>query len=80
MCALERPLQKMSDEVKDALNKSNLLSAYEARPPYQRNDYIWWINDAKQTATKQRRLKKMLDELNAGHGYMGMQWKPKSKS
>lgn len=80
MCALKRPLQNMPDEVKDALIKNKLLSAYEARPPYQRNDYLWWINDAKQTVTKQRRLKKMLDELKAGQGYMGMQWKPKSQT
>ncbi|MGR3433920.1 MAG: YdeI/OmpD-associated family protein, partial [Shimia sp.] len=52
-------------------------SAYDARPPYQRNDYLWWINDAKRQDTKQRRLDKMLSELGAGEGYMGMDWSPK---
>ena len=36
------------------------------------------INSAKRAETKQRRLDRMLGELRAGHGYMGMAWSPKS--
>ena len=72
--ALKRPKQPMPDFVKDALDERNLQSSYDARPPYQRNDYLWWINDAKRLETKERRLEKMLGELESGNGYMGMKW------
>ena len=78
MCALKRPRQPMPKEVLAALSNEGLMPAYEARPPYQRNDYLGWINRAKKTETKQRRLQRMLGELKAGHGYMGMAWSPKS--
>ena len=78
MCALKRPKQEMPEAVRDALLEQGLWAAYEARPPYQRNDYLWWINDAKRDETKRKRLDKMLSELRAGHGYMDMAWSPKS--
>jgi uncharacterized protein YdeI (YjbR/CyaY-like superfamily) len=76
MSDLKRPLQPMPDFVRRALEDRSLMAAYESRPPYQRNDYLWWINDAKQQATKKKRLAKMLSELEAGSGYMGMEWSP----
>jgi len=57
-----------------ALKDAGLADAYEARPPYQRNDYLGWIDRAKQESTKQRRLAQMLDELRAGNVYMKMDW------
>ena len=74
MSDLKRPKQHMPKFVKEALENHNLERAYNDRPPYQRNDYLWWINDAKRDDTKERRLKKMLGELKQGHGYMGMKW------
>lgn len=76
MSNLKRPIQKMPGFVKQALQETALHRQYEARPPYQRNDYLWWINSAKRDETKQRRLSKMLAELSAGSGYMGMEWNP----
>ena len=67
----------MPDYVREALNKRGLMDAYRARPAYQRNDYIGWITRAKQEATKQKRLKQMLDELKKGGVYMKMKWNPK---
>ena len=74
MAELKRPKQQMPALVNDALKTHGLEQAYKDRPPYQRNDYLWWINGAKQDTTKARRLSKMLDELRQGHGYMGMEW------
>lgn len=71
---LKRPKQPMPGFVKAALEKEGLRAAYDARPPYQRNDYLWWINEAKRDDTKNRRLTTMLTELRQGHGYMGMKW------
>lgn len=65
----------MSAAVKAALEQSGLAAAYRDRPPYQRNDYLMWINAAKRDVTKQKRLRQLLDELKAGDVYMGMAWR-----
>lgn len=74
---LSRDIQKMPDFVSEALEAEGLRAAYETRPPYQRNDYLGWINRAKRADTKERRLQKMLAELRAGEGYMNMPWRPR---
>lgn len=68
----------MPELVETALRETGLGEQYFARPAYQRNDYLWWINSAKRDDTKLKRLSKMLAELKAGTGYMGMDWIPKS--
>jgi hypothetical protein len=65
--------------VRLALNERGLMAAYGARPPYQRNDYLGWIAQAKLAATKIRRLDQMLDELEDGTLYMNMAWKPRAQ-
>ena len=74
---LTRPPETMPDAVTEALERHGLRAAYEARPPYQRNDYLGWINRAKRAETKERRMQRMLDELAAGEGYMNMPWRPR---
>jgi len=69
-----RPRYEMPDFIQTALQKRGLMDAYLARPPYQRNDYIGWITRARLTATRQKRLKQMLDELKKGNVYMKMKW------
>ena len=71
---LVRPIQPMPDFVRDAIKARGLVAKYEARPAYQRNDYLMWINNAKREQTKQKRLAQMLDELEAGGVYMRMKW------
>jgi uncharacterized protein YdeI (YjbR/CyaY-like superfamily) len=66
----------MPDFIREALRRRGLMDAYLARPAYQRNDYVGWIRRAKQDATRQKRLKQMLDELERGGVYMKMKWKP----
>ena len=78
MPELKRPKQPMPTFVKDALREAGLTMEYDARPPYQRNDHLWWINSGRRDDTKQKRLSKMMSELKAGSGYMGMDWRPKS--
>jgi uncharacterized protein YdeI (YjbR/CyaY-like superfamily) len=69
-----RPRYPMPDFFRDAINARGLMNAYLARPDYQRNDYIGWINRAKLESTKQKRLNQMLDELERGGVYMRMKW------
>jgi uncharacterized protein YdeI (YjbR/CyaY-like superfamily) len=69
---LSRPLNKMPSDIKAELERQNLCSAYDARPPYQRNDYLGWILKAKRPQTRAKRTAQMLSELKSGKSYMGM--------
>ena len=64
----------MPEFVGNAIKARGLTEKYEARPAYQRNDYLMWINEAKREGTKRSRLGQMLDELEGGGVYMGMKW------
>ena len=61
--------------VKDALEDRRLMDAYLQRPPYQQNDYLGWISNAKREHTRMRRLSQMLQELEQGGIYMKMKWR-----
>lgn len=69
----------MPADVKQALIGAGMWHAYQARPPYQRNDYIGWISRAKKPETRKRRLAQMLDELQAGDRYMKMAYRAKAR-
>ena len=73
---LTRPIEPMPSVVEDALIDHGLMDAYRARPDYQRNDYLGWINRAKRSETKEGRLQQMLSELERGDIYMKMDWRP----
>jgi uncharacterized protein YdeI (YjbR/CyaY-like superfamily) len=64
----------MPADVRDALAEAGLADAYKARPPYQRNDYLGWITQAKLPATREKRVRQMLQELKGGTRYMNMAW------
>ena len=64
----------MPDFFREALEARGLMEAYNARPPYQRNDYIGWITRAKRPETQEKRLNQMLEELEKGDVYMNMEW------
>jgi uncharacterized protein YdeI (YjbR/CyaY-like superfamily) len=76
---MKRPLNPMPAFVREALEGNGLTAAYEARPPFQRNDYLGWIARAKLPATRQKRLAQMLDELKRGDVYMKMAWRGSAK-
>jgi uncharacterized protein YdeI (YjbR/CyaY-like superfamily) len=73
---LRRDIQPMPDDVREALVKRGLQEAYDARPAYQRNDYLAWLAQAKRAATRQKRLDQMLNELAQGGVYMSMRHRP----
>jgi uncharacterized protein YdeI (YjbR/CyaY-like superfamily) len=66
----------MADDVREALASRDLMAAYEARPAYQRNDYLAWLARARRPETRAKRLHQMLDELDQGGVYMGMHHNP----
>jgi uncharacterized protein YdeI (YjbR/CyaY-like superfamily) len=69
----------MPGNVRAALAKRKLTEAYEARPQYQRDDYLRWIATAAGPAAKQQRLDQMLDELEQGGVFKGEPWTPPEK-
>ena len=73
--SLTRPIQPMPEDIADRLQSEGLRAAYDARPPYQRNDYLGWIARAKRPETRQKRIAQMLAELAAGDTYMKMAWR-----
>lgn len=72
--ALTRQINPMPDWIRSELVSRGLVDAYEARPDYQRNDYLGWIDRAKLDTTRPKRLDQMLDELERGGVYMRMAW------
>ena len=76
---LKRPKHPMPDFVKQALEQRGLMDDFEARPAYQQNDYVGWIDRAKRQETKEKRLKQMLEELEIGGVYMNMDHPPSRK-
>jgi uncharacterized protein YdeI (YjbR/CyaY-like superfamily) len=75
--AMKRPANPMPDDVAAALEAEGLRTRYDARPWYQRNDYLGWIARARRAETRQKRFRQMLDELRAGDVYMKMAWHPR---
>jgi uncharacterized protein YdeI (YjbR/CyaY-like superfamily) len=69
-----RPREAMPRAIASALTGARLRAAYVRRPPYQRNDYLRWIRDAKRDTTRRKRIEQMLAELRQGDVYMKMKW------
>ncbi|MFQ5526639.1 MAG: YdeI/OmpD-associated family protein [Thermoanaerobaculia bacterium] len=63
--------------VREALLDTGLLETYRERPPYQQNDYVGWISQAKRPETQRKRLAQMLFELDSGDLFMKMDYTPK---
>ena len=74
-----RPIQKMPSDVEAALRAAGVQAEYNARPAYQRNDYIGWIAGAKREETRRKRIAQMAAELKTGGVYMGMKHAPSAK-
>jgi len=77
---LKRQKNPMPDFVRQALDEKELMTAYQARPAYQRNDYLGWITRARRPETVQKRLNQMLSELEQGGVYMNMKHQPSSRA
>jgi uncharacterized protein YdeI (YjbR/CyaY-like superfamily) len=53
---LKRPQNEMPSFVMQILEEHGLTDTYKEQPAYQQNDYIEWINTAKRSGTKEKRL------------------------
>lgn len=77
---MRRPRFAMPADVADALRTAKVEGDYAARPAYQRNDYIMWINKAATDATRTKRIAQMTNELKRGGVYMRMKHAPSAKT
>ena len=75
-----RSVNPMPDDVRNVLQERDLMDAYAGRPFYQRNDYLGWIGRAKRPETRRKRVGQMLDELEQGGLYMGMDHPPSRRA
>jgi uncharacterized protein YdeI (YjbR/CyaY-like superfamily) len=64
----------MPEDVKQALEAGEVMEAFEARPPQQRNGYIGWIIESRREVTRRKRIRQMLEELYKGNVYLGASW------
>ncbi len=69
----------MPPDVDAELERRGLRASYADRPFYQRNDYLAWIGRAVRPETRQKRIDQMLEELDIGGAYMGMDHPPSRK-
>ncbi|MFP4403962.1 YdeI/OmpD-associated family protein [Rhodosalinus sp.] len=67
----------MPRETGAALDGQGLRGAFDARPPRPRHDWLGWIATAKKPGTRARRRASISADLEAGHGYTGLDWHPK---
>ena len=74
-----RPIHAIPDDVAAALKSAGVRDDYDARPPYQRNDYVGWITRSKGDETRKKRIDQMTAELKQGGVYMGMKHGPSAK-
>ena len=76
---LKRQRHPMPDFIRHALESRKLMPDYLARPAYQQNDYLGWIQGGVRERTRHKRTSQMLDELEAGGIYMKMPHPPSIK-
>jgi len=64
---VDKKIVKLPDEIKDVLQKSpQALANYEKLSYSNRKEYVLWILTAKQEKTRDERLVKMVEKLEAG--------------
>ena len=60
-------VHKLPADLRDALRaNSNALDAWIDITPLARNEFICWVEDAKQEVTRERRIRRTQEELEDG--------------
>jgi uncharacterized protein YdeI (YjbR/CyaY-like superfamily) len=61
------PVHPIPDDLRSALvANTTALDAWMDITPLARNEFICWVEDAKQQATRQRRIRRTQEELEEG--------------
>ncbi|MEB3023849.1 YdeI/OmpD-associated family protein [[Mycobacterium] crassicus] len=60
-------VHELPDDLRDGLAvSSTALAAWQSITPLARNEFICWVEDAKQTKTRERRIRRTREELEEG--------------
>ena len=60
-------VHKAADDLRAALRSNpEILALWERLTPLGRNEFICWVDDAKQPATRRRRIERTCEELLEG--------------
>lgn len=60
-------VHQLPDDLRNAIGeRPELLPRWTALTPLGRNEFICWVEDAKQAATRQRRIVRLAEELLKG--------------
>lgn len=60
-------VHELPDDLREALvAEQATLDLWEALSPIGRNEFICWVEDAKQAATRARRIERTIEELREG--------------
>ena len=60
-------VHELPTDLSMALNKTNeITELWEAITPIARNEFICWVEDAKQNKTRERRIRRTVEELLDG--------------
>ncbi|HMC50652.1 MAG TPA: YdeI/OmpD-associated family protein [Solirubrobacterales bacterium] len=55
-----------ADLREELVAKAEVLEAWEDITPLARNEFICWVEDAKQKKTRERRIRRTVEELEEG--------------
>ena len=62
-------MHKLPADLREALvGDTTALAAWKDTTPLGRNEFICWVEEAKQESTRERRIHRTLDELAEGQG------------
>ncbi len=59
-------VHKLPEDLSAALTEENLVDTWQALSPIGRNEFICWIEDAKQEKTRVKRIGRATEELLEG--------------
>lgn len=60
-------VHELPADLRDALQQNAAaLAAWQDITPLARNEFICWVEDAKQTSTRERRIRRTQEELEEG--------------
>ncbi len=60
-------VHQAAEDLQDALRAdASVFALWEGLTPLGRNEFICWVDDAKQPATRQRRIRRTCEELLEG--------------
>lgn len=64
---LQGTIHQAQDDLRDAImSDTAIFDLWQNLTPLGRNEFICWVDDAKQTATRQRRIQRTVEELTEG--------------